>query len=116
MNVPGVGAFFFEEVDDAVVDGVVVERFVALLAEEDSDGDAPDALAGDAPVRARGDHVGDALLAPGWIPVTFAISSRARWRKVVSVPFSANIGVSMPMNHCSVARTMIGLWQRQQWG
>ncbi len=29
---------------------------------------------------------------------------------------AAVIGVSMPMNHCSVARTMIGLWQRQQWG
>ncbi len=38
---------------------------VALLAEEDGDGDAPDALAGDAPVGAGGDHVGDALLAPG---------------------------------------------------
>ncbi len=26
------------------------------------------------------------------------------------------IGVSMAMNHCSVARVMTGLWQRQQWG
>ncbi len=68
VDVPGVGAFFFEEIDDAVVDGLIVERLVALLAEEDSDGDAPDALAGDAPVGAGGDHVGDALLAPGGIP------------------------------------------------
>jgi len=26
------------------------------------------------------------------------------------------IGVSMPMNHCSVARKITGWWQRQQWG
>ena len=46
----------------------IVERLVALLAEEDGDRHAPDALAGDAPVGARGDHVGDALFAPGRIP------------------------------------------------
>ncbi len=40
----------------------------ALVAEEDGDGDAPDALAGDAPVGAGGDHVGDALFAPGGVP------------------------------------------------
>ncbi len=68
VDVPGVGAFFFEEVDDALVDGFVVERGVALLAEEDGDGDAPDALAGDAPVGAGGDHVRDAVLAPGRVP------------------------------------------------
>ncbi len=32
-------------------------------------GTPPDALAGDAPVRAGGDHVGDALLAPGGVPL-----------------------------------------------
>src|SRR5216683_2858531 len=68
VDVPGVGAFFFEEIDDALVDGLVVERGMALLAEEDRDGYAPDALAGDAPVGARGDHVGDSLLAPGGVP------------------------------------------------
>ncbi len=68
MDVPGVGAFFFEEVDDALIDGFVVERGVALLAEEDGDGDAPDALAGDAPVGTGGDHVGDAVLTPGGVP------------------------------------------------
>ena len=68
VGVPGVGAFFFEEVDDALVDGFVVEGLAALVAEEDGDGDTPDALAGDAPVGAGGDHVGDALFAPGWVP------------------------------------------------
>ena len=68
VDVPGVGAFFAEEVDDALVDLRVVEGLVALFAEEDGDGDAPDALAGDAPVGAGGDHVGDALFAPGGIP------------------------------------------------
>src|SRR5277367_52201 len=71
---------------------------------------------------------------------TCLISSRARWRKVAVEICGASdkmrgffdsalraslrmtsleglsIGVSMPMNHCSVARTMMGLWQRQQCG
>src|ERR1700722_8207869 len=68
VNVPGVGALFFEEFDDALVDDLVVEGFAAFVAEEDGDGNAPDALAGDAPVRAGRDHVGDALFAPGGIP------------------------------------------------
>ena len=68
VGVPGVGAFVFEEVDDALVDGFVVERGRGIFAEEDGDGDAPDALAGDAPVGAGGDHVGDAVLAPRRVP------------------------------------------------
>src|SRR5258708_6957344 len=43
---------------------------------------------------------------------TFLISSRVRVRSVLP----ASIGVSMRINHCSVARKMIGLWQRQQCG
>ena len=43
--------------------------------------------------------------------LTLAISSSARER---SVP--PDMGVSIEMNHCSVARKMIGLWQRQQCG
>ncbi len=58
----------FEEVDDALVDGLVVEGLAAFVAEEDGDGDAPDALTRDAPVGASGDHVGDALFPPGWVP------------------------------------------------
>ena len=43
---------------------------------------------------------------------TFLISSSARVR---SVPPSGSLP-SIEMNHCSVARKMIGLWQRQQCG
>ncbi len=48
--------------------------------------------------------------------VTRLISSSARCRNVVSLPSAFFSGVSMPMNHCSVARKITGLWQRQQWG
>jgi hypothetical protein len=48
--------------------------------------------------------------------VTVLISANARSRNVVSLPSGARMGVSMAMNHCSVARVMTGLWQRQQWG
>ena len=116
VGVPGVGGLFHEEIDDEFVDGGVFERLAAFAAEEDGDGHAPDALAGDAPVGAGGDHVGDALLAPGWVPgdaLDFVEGSLAEggWRAV-----EADMGVSMSMNHCSVARVMTGLWQRQQWG
>src|ERR1041385_6397342 len=43
---------------------------------------------------------------------TFLMSSRVRLRKVPP-PF---ILASMEMNHCSVARKITGLWQRQQHG
>ncbi len=106
-----------EELDDAFVDSGIVQRRVALLAEEDRDGHAPDALARDAPVGTRRDHVGDALLAPRRVPLDLLDSRRARaggrWsvcrRRLVS-------SVSILMNHCSVARTTMGLWQRQQCG
>src|SRR5581483_9159114 len=42
---------------------------------------------------------------------TFFTSSSDCWRNVLPP-----IGVSIEMNHCSVARKMIGLWQRQQCG
>src|SRR5271170_2305476 len=45
---------------------------------------------------------------------TCSISSRMNCRKDVGEPSSRFMGVSMLMNHCSVARKMIGLWQRQQ--
>ena len=38
---------------------------------------------------------------------TFLTASSARARRSF---------FSMPMNHCSVARKMVGLWQRQQCG
>src|SRR5260370_42047991 len=45
------------------------------------------------------------------IHFTFLISSSARWRSVLPPT-----GASMEMNHCSVARKITGLWQRQQCG
>ena len=42
---------------------------------------------------------------------TFLISSSVSLRSVP--PF---MGVSMEINHCSVARKIMGLWQRQQCG
>ena len=47
---------------------------------------------------------------------TLSISSMVSWRNVVSEPSARFIGVSSEMNHCSVARKMTGLWQRQQCG
>ena len=67
-GVPGLRAFALEQVDDLAIQRGVDDRLVAAFAKEDGDGHAPDALAADAPVGARGDHVGDALLAPGRIP------------------------------------------------
>ena len=107
----------YEEVDDELVDGGVFERLAALSAEEDGDGDAPDALAGDAPVGAGGDHVGDALLAPGGVPGdAFDFVEGALAEGGLRASLWVAMGVSMAMNHCSVARVMTGLWQRQQCG
>src|SRR5579863_8192501 len=47
---------------------------------------------------------------------TYLISSSVRVRKVSSFDFPPGIGVSIEMNHCSVARKITGLWQRQQCG
>ncbi len=70
-GMPGLNAFALYEVDEGAVERGVDDRLIALRAHEDGDGHAPDALAADAPVGARGDHVGDALLAPGWVPDDF---------------------------------------------
>src|SRR5579875_79242 len=53
-----------ELTDDTVENLAVGKWFAALIAVEDHDGDAPDALARDAPIGPGGDHVGDALFAP----------------------------------------------------
>ena len=47
---------------------------------------------------------------------TFLISSSVRVRSVSFLPAPPGIGVSIEMNHCSVARKITGLWQRQQCG
>ena len=67
-RVPDVGGVFGKLAHDRVEVAAIGERVAALLAIEDGDRDAPHALARDAPVGAHGDHVGDALLAPGGVP------------------------------------------------
>src|ERR1700691_2552521 len=47
---------------------------------------------------------------------TCLIASRVRVRSVASFDFAFGIGVSIEINHCSVARKITGLWQRQQCG
>src|SRR5258708_3557042 len=47
---------------------------------------------------------------------TCFISSRVRVRRVSSFDFPPGMGVSIEMNHCSVARKITGLWHRQQCG
>src|ERR1035437_9880664 len=46
--------------------------------------------------------------------LTFLISLSVRLRRVSSFDPPPGMGVSMEMNHCSVARKITGLWQRQQ--
>ncbi len=66
VHVPGVGAFLFESVGDALVDGRVLQDFsraVALFAHEHRDRHAPGALSRDHPVGLAVDHAVDAVLA-----------------------------------------------------
>ena len=67
-GVPGVGALARKQIDDGAVGGGVFMQLAADFAEKHRDGNAPDALARDAPVGTGGDHVGDALFAPGRVP------------------------------------------------
>ena len=62
---PGVGALLFEGLGDALIDLLVDENFLCVLVDEDRDRHAPGALARDHPIRAIGDHAGDAVFA-GW--------------------------------------------------
>ncbi len=116
VRVPGVGGLPAEELDDAAVDLSDLSGWWQRVAEEDGDGHAPDALAGDAPVGAGGDHVRDAFLAPGRVPGDRLDLVEGALAEGGGAAFGRGMGVSMPMNHCSVARTMTGLWQRQQCG
>ena len=65
---PGIGAFLLESVRDALIDLLVDEDFLCVLIDEDRDRHAPGALARDHPIRAIGDHAGDAVFARGRIP------------------------------------------------
>jgi hypothetical protein len=61
-----------EQVDDTRQCGCIGERLIAAITVEDSDRDTPGALPRDAPIRTRGDHVGDTLFAPRGHPLHFA--------------------------------------------
>src|ERR1017187_3043489 len=56
--VPCLSAMLLEQLHYLAVERRVQDGFLAAFAQEDSNGHAPDALAADAPVGARGDHVG----------------------------------------------------------
>src|SRR5258706_10553631 len=69
MHVPGICAFTREQFYDSSIDFLRLQRLVAALAEKYCDGRTPDALPGDAPIRPRGDHVGDAFFTPRRVPL-----------------------------------------------
>src|SRR5208282_2221802 len=82
MPVPGVSSLTRKKCDHRAVRCLIVQECMAGFTLEHSDGHAPDALPRNAPVRTRGDHVGDALLAPRRSQTTFLISSSERLRSV----------------------------------
>src|SRR5215469_10854096 len=67
--VPYVGGMFAEQCDHAVEHLAAGERLLASLAIKDGNRHAPETLARDAPIGAKRDHVGHALLAPLWNPL-----------------------------------------------
>ena len=70
-RIPGIGAEAAEEVNHFAIERRIIQRLAATFAQEHGDGHAPDTLARDAPVRPCCNHVGDALFAPGRIPLHF---------------------------------------------
>src|SRR4051794_7015222 len=64
LLIPNVGAMLPEELHHVVENRALRERLAAGIAVEDGDGDAPDALARDAPIGTVLDHVVDPFLAP----------------------------------------------------
>ena len=57
--VPGLDAIFLDDSDGSIVCGLIEDRLAVCV--EDSDWDAPVALAGDGPVRATGDGGADTV-------------------------------------------------------
>src|SRR4051812_27871939 len=81
MPVPGIRAFFRKQLDNFPVHLWRAEQFVAVAVatEKYRDGNSPDALPRDAPIRTRLDHVADAQLAPLRVPLYFLdLVERAR--------------------------------------
>src|SRR5262249_35901086 len=58
-----------KKINDVVQNIVVSQGFATIVAIKHDARNAPCALARDAPVRTRGDHVRDALLTPGRHPL-----------------------------------------------
>src|SRR5262245_45413802 len=61
---PGVGTLAREDCGDVLAERLADVLLPAPFAENGDDRDAPVALAGEAPVRPRGDHVVDPVAAP----------------------------------------------------
>ena len=94
------------------IDRGIVQRFAAALAQKHSNRHTPNPLPRDAPIRTPSDHVCHALFAPRRVPLHFLdVFQRPAAQSSAAVHLA-----SMEMNHCSVARKMMGLWQRQQCG
>ena len=105
LGKPGVGPFGGEEVGDHL-DGLVGDDgLAAVLAVEHGDGQAPPALAGDAPVGALPDH--------GLHPVQAQAGTQ---RTSSQAAQASSLKVSTEQNHWGVARKMMGFLHRQQWG
>jgi hypothetical protein len=64
---PGVGTFLCDQIDDAAVDRVVVQRLAGFLIDEHGERRAPRTLAADQPVGAAFHHRADTVLAAGGI-------------------------------------------------
>lgn len=73
MGPPGIAALRFKDIGHFFDSRFVDQRFPAVLAVENGNRDAPDALTADAPVVAVGNHVVDARFAPGRNPLDFVV-------------------------------------------
>ena len=67
--IPDIGGVLAEKLHHAIQNLAIRHRLLAVLAIKHDDRHAPDALARDAPIGTRGDHVGHALFAPGGHPL-----------------------------------------------
>src|SRR5262245_22618204 len=64
LFIPDIGSMPAEQSNDRIENLTILHRLLAAVAIENDDRHAPGPLARNTPVRTRGDHVGDALLAP----------------------------------------------------
>src|ERR1035437_7741507 len=67
-RVPRFHAMLLKQLHDLAVKRRIKDGLLAAFAQEYCDGHAPNALAADAPVGARGNHISNALLAPCRVP------------------------------------------------